>query len=113
MDEVKPSWWRYLEELGIQRVMDDLEKRGHPNQWPAKVADIESPFTFYHPGGKGFSCYRADCPNYEGYYLDGLCGGVKCKGCPEVLPGIVVDTMCRKNYELCPYFRRLDDECIT
>ena len=105
MDDIKPCWWRYLKELGIQDVMDGLKEKGYPNQWPAKAADINSPWTFFHPGGKGFSCYRAECTNYEGYYLDGLYGGVKCKGCPEVLPGIVLDTMCKKKFTACPYYQ--------
>lgn len=101
----EPVWRQYIKELGIQDVMDSLKEKGYPNQWPAKVADIDSPYTFYHPGGKGWSCYRAECPNYEGYYLDGLYGGVKCTGCPEVLPGIVVGTMCRKEFTACPFYR--------
>ena len=110
MDETRqPCWWVYLEELGIQQVIDNLKAKGLPARWPAQVADPNASYTFFHPFGKGFSCYKSDCPHYEGYYLDGIRGAVRCQKCPELLPGIVVDTMCRKNFEACPYYRKEEE----
>ena len=100
----EPVWRRYINELGLQRVIDHLKAGGHPCEWPLMVADPEDKLTFFHPFGKGFRCYESPCPCYEGYYLDGLYGAVKCKGCPDLLPGTVCDTMCRREYTACPFY---------
>ena len=104
--EKDPCWMQYINELGIQAVIDHLKNGGHPCGWPLKVADPEEKYTFFHPLGKGFNCYKSQCPNYEGYYLNGINGAVKCSGCPELLPGIVVDTICRKAFATCPYYKK-------
>ena len=57
------------------------------------MPDINNKYVFWHPKGKPFSCYQSKCPHYEGYYLGGVRSAVKCTACPELLPGIVVDTI--------------------
>lgn len=109
MDDIKPCWWRYLEALGIQGVLDDLKKKGLPGTWPIQLPDINEKYVFWHPKGKPFSCYQSQCPHYEGYYLGGVRSAVKCTACPELLPGIVVDTMCRERFKECPYYREEND----
>ena len=103
--ENEPSWRQNVEALGIQRVIDHLKAEGSPHEWPLMVANPEDKFTFFHPFGRGFRCYESPCPCYEGYYLDGLAGAVKCKGCPDLLPGVVCDTICKKEFTTCPYYK--------
>jgi hypothetical protein len=98
------AWSKYMKKLGIQRAVDSLKAKGLPHVWPTKVADPNDPSTFFMPGGKPFN--KSECPCYQGYYLDGLYGAVKCSGTGELLPGIVWDQTCSKGYEKCPYFRR-------
>ena len=99
-----PDWLQYVEELGIQAVIDHLKSRGQPCEWPLCVADPEDKFVSFLPHGKGFNCYKSKCPHYEGYYLGGARSAVGCDACPDLLPGIVVDTMCTKDFTSCPYY---------
>ena len=103
--ENEPVWRGYVNEMGIQKAIDDLKTRGYPHEWPLKVANPEDKYTSFLPLGKGFRCYESPCPCYEGYYLDGLTGAVKCKGCPDLLPGVVCDTICKKEFTTCPYYK--------
>lgn len=105
MEEIKPCWWEHIETLGIQAVIDNLTGKGLPARWPIMVPDPDAFGTEYLPKGKGFSCYKAECQSYEGYYLHGGISAVKCKTCPELLPGIVIDKMCRQDFTACPYYK--------
>ena len=105
MDEKQPCWWRYIDVLGIQSVIDNLKEKGLPARWPTQVPDPAAFGTLFLPKGKGFSCYKSACPSYEGFYLHGGIGAVKCKTCQELLPGIVIDKMCQKDYTACPYHK--------
>ena len=105
-----PVWRQYIDELGIQAVIDHLKSGGHPYEWPLLVADPREKYTIFHPYGKGFSCYRSDCHYYEGYYLGGSRSAVKCSACQDLLPGIVVDTMCHKHFTECPFYKK---ECTN
>ena len=107
--ENDPAWWQYINELGIRAVIDHLKAGGHPCEWPLKVANPEDKCTFFHPKGKGFRCYESQCPNYVGYYLDGLYGAVKCEHCPDLLPGSVVETMCGKRFTDCPFYKEMEE----
>lgn len=86
------SWRRYMEELGIRKAVDYLTEKGLPAKWPTMVPDPQEFGCIYVPGGKPYN--RSNCPEYEGYYLHGGCGGVKCRAAGEVLPGIAWDTVC-------------------
>lgn len=97
-----------MEGLGIQNTIDRLKAGGHPCEWPLKVADPNDKLTFFHPLGKGFRCYESSCPNYVGYYLDGLYGAVQCKNCPDLLPGGVVESICKKDFTMCPFYREME-----
>lgn len=103
--ESRPSWWEHLETLGIQETIDVLKGKGLPARWPTEVPDPDAFGTLFLPYGKGFSCYKSQCTSYEGYYLCGGIGAVKCKTCPELLPGIVIEKMCQRDYTVCPYFK--------
>ena len=99
------EWHKYINELGIQQVIDHLTETGYLHGWVLRVADPEGKTTFFLPLGKGFICYRSECPHYVGYYLAGSSSAVKCKVCPDLLPGIVVDTMCHSNHINCPFYK--------
>ena len=101
-EEKEPVWRKYTEELGIRQAEDYLKGKGLPAQWPSQVADPDDPYVFYHPQGKPW--YRSQCGCYEGYYLGGS-GAVKCSAVGELLPGYVWDSMCRKDYEKCPFYQ--------
>lgn len=93
-----------MEALGIQGVIDHLNAKGLPTEWPARVADPEGKTVFYLRKGKPH--YESKCPYYEGYYLGGTSGAVKCSGTGELLPGVVWYTTCQKGHENCPFFQK-------
>lgn len=97
------EWRQYMKELGIQDAVDHLRAMGLPATWPTQVADPEDPCTFFLSEGKPYN--RSNCPCYEGYYLDGIYGAVKCRGTRELLPGIVWDKTCSKGHEKCPFYK--------
>lgn len=99
------EWRHYMKELGIQDAVDHLRAMGLPATWPTRVADPNDTSTFYLPGGKPYC--KSECPCYEGYYLDGLYGAVKCNGTGELLPGVVWDKTCSKGYEKCPFYKEV------
>lgn len=93
-----------MEELGIQRAIEHLKAKGLPARWPTMVADPSDNSTFFLPKGKPHN--KSDCPCYEGYYLDGLSGAVRCSGTGELLPGIVWNNVCSKEYGKCSFYKR-------
>lgn len=92
-----------MEELGIRKVIDDLAAKGRPADWPAKVVDPSDPGVCYLPNGE--LGHRSKCLYYEGYYLCGGAGSVRCKTAGELLPGIVNHCVCSKEYEKCPFYK--------
>lgn len=93
---------RYIEELGIQRVIDHLNRKGLPSEWPLKVPDTENPYTL--KATVTASNYKSQCPHYRGYWL-GSYGGVECAAAGEVLPGCVWDDVCAKDHTSCPFYK--------
>ena len=99
----EPVWKKYRQELGIDRAVNYLKGKGLPATWPEEVPDPKAWGTLFLPKGKPHN--RSDGPNYQGYYLCGGCGGVSCKAAGEILPGITWDTVCRDNYQKCPFYK--------
>lgn len=95
-------WRQYMDELGIQKTIDYLAAKGLPATWPTEVVDPSDFGACYLPGGKPW--YRSECPCYDGYYLSGGIGSVKCNAAGELLPGSVHHYICKKEYEKCPFF---------
>lgn len=98
------GWRKDMEALGIQKTIDYLQAKGLPAEWPTRVADPEDKYTFYLQKGKPW--YKSACPCYEGYYLGGGAGAVKCAAAGELLPGVVWYGVCQIEYGKCPYFRK-------
>ena len=92
---------RYIEELGIQRVIDHLKQKGLPSEWPMKVPDLQNPYTL--KATVTASNYKCQCPHYGGYWL-GSYGGVECAAAGEVVPGCVWEDVCSREYTACPFF---------
>lgn len=99
--EKEQLWRRYMEELGLNRVIDNLESRGKPSFWVTQVADPAEPGTL--KATVTASSYRSKCPHYDGYWLCGGTGAVECAAAGERLPGIVWYEVCSKEYEKCPF----------
>lgn len=99
----EPEWQKYRQELGIQRAVDYLAGRGLSARWPEQTPDPMEFGCVYVPKGKPYNPSR--CPEYEGYYLHGGCGGVKCRAAGEILPGIAWDTVCRNDFTKCPFYK--------
>ena len=101
---MKEEVWRaHMDELGIQKTIDYLIAKNLPANWPTMVVDPSGEFVQYLPGGKPW--YKSDCPCYEGYYLCGGCGSVRCRTAGELLPGIVWDNVCSKEHKNCPFYK--------
>ena len=94
---------RYIVELGIQREIDALEKKGLPSHWPMCVPDITEPFVL--KATVTASNYKSRCPHYRGYWLHGGCGGVECGAAGEIIPGGVWYSICSKGYTECPFYK--------
>lgn len=104
-DEV---WRQYMDELGIRETIDYLIAKGLPANWPTGIVDPAGNGVCYLPGGKPW--YKSDCPHYEGYYLCGCIGSVRCATAGELLPGIVQYKVCSKEFEKCPFYKGACDE---
>lgn len=96
-------WRQYMEELGIRKTIDYLTAKGLPANWPTGVVDPSGECVCYLPGGKPW--YKSQCPHYEGYYLCGCIGSVRCSTAGELLPGIVQYNVCSKDFKKCPFYK--------
>lgn len=96
-------WRRYMDELGIQKAIDYLKAKGLPAEWPTYVVDPSEEDVIYLPEGKPY--YKSACPSYEGKYICGGFGSVRCRTAGELLPGIVWDNICSKDFRRCPFYK--------
>lgn len=99
-DEV---WRQYMDELGIQETIEALKAKGLPANWPTGVVNPAGVGVCYLEKGKPW--YKSECPHYEGYYLHGGTGTVRCTTAGELLPGIVHHKVCSKEYCRCPFYK--------
>lgn len=96
-------WRKYMDELGIRETIQYLQDKGLPADWPTGIVDPDGNGVCYLPEGKPW--YKSECPHYEGYYLCGCIGTVRCSIAGELLPGIVWDKVCSKEYTKCPFYK--------
>lgn len=78
----------------------DMQARGAKPAGLRVTADPDEQYVFFQKNGK--RCYKSDCSNYGGYWLDGLHGAVVCKQVDFLLPGIILDLYCRNHCDECP-----------
>lgn len=79
-----------------------LESKGLPWGWIIKTADTSDKYTIYLKHGRPF--YKSDCPNYKGYWADGVHGAVDCAACTSPLPSLMWDKTCKGEFTRCPFF---------
>ena len=94
---------RYVVELGIQKVVDHLQAKGLPSQWPLEVPDPDDRATLKATVTAGN--YKSQCLHYRGYWLCGGGGGVECAAAGEIIPGCVWYNLCSKEYTGCPFYK--------
>lgn len=97
------GWRRYMDELGIRKTIDYLIAMDKPAEWPFGLVDPSGEYVSYLPEGKPW--YKSACPCYEGYYLAGSIGSVKCRTAGELLPGVAWYAVCSKEFCRCPYYK--------
>lgn len=82
-----------LFEPWFEKIREEIEKKGYGAGWVGKTCNVNNPCSFYHKVKPN----SENCPLYEGYWLDGLYGAVKCSCASGPLPGILKDIMCNKS----------------
>lgn len=87
-------------EDAYQKVVADLEARGHPSYWVTSTVDVTHPHAIFLKDGKPW--YKSPCPHYQGYWLHGG-GSVQCAASDKVLPGIHHQLFCASNCHECEY----------
>ena len=76
-------------------------KSGNPRATPIRsTADPNKPYVFFEKNGR--LGYRSDCPDYSGYWLDGVHSAVVCKQADFLLPGVILELYCRYHCNECP-----------
>ena len=85
-------------------IKQKLDETGWLSDWIKNVPTTNGPVDYFLKKGKtkpGAKCYLSECPHYNGYWLARL-GAVDCRLVDNLLPGIIVDFTCSKNYKSCP-----------
>ena len=87
---------------GFAEAKARIEEKGYLSEWITKTVDPSEPGAVFLPRGKW--PHKSDCPNYQGYWLCGHIGSVKCEACAELLPGLQWDIVCGKDYTRCKFY---------
>ena len=108
-DQSKKRGCTMNEELpGFAEARERLRKDGRPSEWIDQTVDPQSPYALFEKDGK--PNYKCNCPEYEGFWLDGGIGSVQCRAHDGLLPGLHFELTCRKDFEMCPFKRRKEVE---
>lgn len=86
---------------GFAEARAYLKDKGLPATWVDEVVDPSSKWACFVKDGKPW--YRSECPEYEGFWLEGSTGSVQCGMIPFLMPGLQWDNTCSKNPGLCPF----------
>lgn len=86
---------------GFMDARNYLRSKGLPDTWIDDVVDPSSKLACFIKDGKPW--YRSECPEYEGFWLEGSTGSVQCRMVPFLMPGLQWDNTCSKNPGLCPF----------
>lgn len=94
-------------ESRIKEILNDVKaniaSKGYKCEWVDKIIDPNRSGVVFLKNGK--LGYKSDCHNYEGFYLCGGFGSVKCK-CAGLLPGVVGNKICFSKDLHCPYLEQ-------
>ena len=83
-------------------------KSRNPRATPIRsTADPNKPYVFFEKNGR--LGYRSDCPDYGGYWLDGVHSAVVCKQVDFLLPGVILELYCRYHCNECPLHKENDE----
>ncbi len=85
----------------LEQEITRLKEKKKPVDWLLKVVDPKEPTAIFLKDGKAH--YRSQCPQYEGFWLDGGIGSVQCKAANQLLPGIFWYRLCQSECSKCPY----------
>ena len=89
---------------GFAEAREYLRSKGLPFGWVDRVVSPDEPGTVFVK--KGIPFERSDCPEYEGCWLCGGFGSVRCRAVPFLLPGLQWDKTCSKDPERCQFRKR-------
>lgn len=97
--------------IRIKEILNDVKARiaskGYKCDWVDEIIDPQKPGTCFVKNGH--YSYKSTCNNYEGYFLCGCIGSVKCK-CAGLLPGVIGDEICFQENRQCPYLEQEDKQ---
>ena len=85
----------------------EVQARGPKTARTRVTADPDKQYVYFQKNGK--LCYKSDCPDYDGYWIDGLHGAVVCKQVDFLLPGVILELYCRNNCDECPLHKENDE----
>jgi len=85
----------------------DVQARGPKTARTRVTATPDKQYVFFQKNGK--LCYKSDCTDYGGYWLDGLHGAVVCKQVDFLLPGVILELYCRYHCNECPLHTENDE----
>lgn len=72
------------------------------------IVDREAAGSHYNKYGLPIN--RSRCPLYKGYWCNDSYGSVQCAASSALLPDIVYQLACSRDYENCPYLRSHRDK---
>ena len=83
-------------------------KPRNPRATPIRsTADPNKLYVFFEKNGR--LGHRSDCPDYGGYWFDGVHSAVVCKQVDFLLPGVILELYCRYHCNECPLHTENDE----
>jgi len=86
----------------------DVQTRGPKTARTRVTANPDEEYVFFQKNGK--RCYKSDCSDYGGYWLDGVHGAVVCKQVDFLLPGVILELYCRYHCNECPLHNETEND---
>ena len=94
-------------EFQIKEILNEIKanivSKGYKGDWVSETIDLNKSGVVFLKNGK--LGYKSSCHNYDGYYLLGGFGSVKCK-CAGLLPGVIGNKICFLKDLHCPYLEQ-------
>lgn len=88
---------------GFLKVKESLESKGYGTEWILETVDPDEFGAVFVTNG---SMYKSGCQFFAGMWLDGGISSVHCYAHDRLLPGLMYDTTCGKDYGECPFRKR-------